>query len=407
MKRTFCVLFFVKRSRVTKNGEVAIQLKVTVNKEKIEVSINQTINPDLWNSSTEKATGKDRKSLEINSRLNSIRFRLMEIYREMEINGEDISARKIVNKYKGIETEPRITLLSIFQEHNERCHKLEGKDMSRSTIMRYETAYRHTQEFIQFQYKKDDVDIEEVNYQFVKDYEFFLKTERDCNHNSTMKYLKNFKKIIRIALANEWLKKDPFMNFKMTYEEVQREFLEYHELERIMQKEFEIERLANVHDILIFCCFTGLAFSDVKTLSKEHLVTDNEGALWIRKQRIKTNNMCNIPLLDIPQKILEKYETHPVCQKKGVLLPVLSNQKMNTYLREIADVCGIKKTITTHTARHTFATVTCLANGVTIENVAKMLGHSDTKMTQQYAKVLDKSILRDMRNVNNIFLTEK
>lgn len=345
-------MFFVKRSRVTKNGEVAIQLKVTVNKEKIEVSINQTINPDLWNSSTEKATGKDRKSLEINSRLNSIRFRLMEIYREMEINGEDISARKIVNKYKGIETEPRITLLSIFQEHNERCHKLEGKDMSRSTIMRYETAYRHTQEFIQFQYKKEDVDIEEVNYQFVKDYEFFLKTERDCNHNSTMKYLKNFKKIIRIALANEWLKKDPFMNFKMTYEEVEREFLEYHELERIMQKEFEIERLANVRDILVFCCFTGLAFSDVKTLSKEHLVTDNEDALWIRKQRIKTNNMCNIPLLDIPQKILEKYKVHPVCQKKGVLLPVLSNQKMNIYLCEIADVCGIKKTIVTHSSRH-------------------------------------------------------
>lgn len=348
MKRTFSILFFVKRSRITKNGEVAIQLKVTVNKEKIEVSINQTIKPELWNSSTEKATGKDRKSLEINSRLDSIRFRLM------EINGEDISARKIVNKYKGIETEPRIILLSIFQEHNERCHKLEGKDMSRSTIMRYETAYRRTQGFIQFQYKKEDVDIEEVNYQFVKDYEFFLKTERDCNYNSTMKYLKNFKKIIRIALANEWLKKDPFMNFKMTYEEVQCEFLEYHELERIMQKEFEIERLANVRDILVFCCFTGLAFSDVKTLSKEHLVTDNEGALWIRRQRIKTNNMCNIPLLDIPQKILEKYKVHPVCQKKGVLLPVLSNQKMNTYLREIADVCGIKKTITTHTGRHRY-----------------------------------------------------
>lgn len=407
MKRTFSVLFFVKRSRVTKNGEVAIQLKVTVNKEKIEVTINQTINPNLWNSCTEKATGKDRKSLEINSRLDSIRFRLMEIYREMEINGENITARKIVNKYKGIETEPKITLLYVFQEHNQRCHKLEGKDMSRSTVKRYETAYRHTQEFIQFQYKKEDIDIQDVNYQFVKDYEFFLKTERNCNHNSTMKYLKNFKKIIRIALANEWLKKDPFVNFKMTYEEVEREFLELHELENIMNKEFEIERLSNVRDILVFCSFTGLAFSDVKTLSKEHLVTDNEGTLWIRKQRIKTNNMCNIPLLDIPLKILEKYKDHPVCQKKGVLLPVLSNQKMNTYLREIADVCGIKKIITTHCGRHTFATVTCLANGVTMENVAKMLGHSDTKMTQQYAKVLDKSILRDMVNVNKKFLLKE
>lgn len=149
MKRvTFKMSFFVKRTRIAKNGEVPVKLKVTVNKEKIEVSINQKINPDLWSSVTEKSTGKDRKSLEINSQLDSIRFRLMEIYREMEINGEEITADKIVNKYKGIETEPKIILLSIFQEHNERCHKLEGKDIFRSTIMRYETAYRHTQEFI-------------------------------------------------------------------------------------------------------------------------------------------------------------------------------------------------------------------------------------------------------------------
>jgi len=401
MKRTFKILFFVKRSRVTKNGEVPVQLKVTVNKVRIEVSINLTVNPDVWNSATEKAIGKDRKSTELNNRLDTVRFRLMEIYREMERNAEEITARKIVNKYQGVETEPKITLLSIFRDHNEKCKKLVGKDMSLSTVKRYETSYRHTEEFIKFNYKKDDIAIEDVNYQFVKDYEFFLKTEHNCNHNSTMKYLKNFKKIIRIAIANEWLQKDPFMNVKMTYEEVDRGFLEQHELEKIMNKEFEIERLSNVRDILVFCCFTGLAFSDVKTLSREHLVTDNEGILWIRKARMKTSNMCNIPLLDIPKKILEKYENHSACRKKNVLLPVLSNQKMNSYIREIADLCGIKKSITTHTARHTFATITCLANGVSLENVAKMLGHSNTKMTQQYAKVLDKSILRDMKQVDD------
>lgn len=187
----------------------------------------------------------------------------------------------------------------------------------------------------------------------------------------------------------------------MTFEEVEREFLEEHELERIMNKEFVIERLACVRDILIFCCWTGLAFSDVKTLSKEHLVTDNEGELWIRKSRVKTNNMCNIPLLDIPKQILEKYKDHPICQKKDVLLPVLSNQRMNTYIHEIAEVCGIRKKLSTHIGRHPFATVTCLANGVTLENVAKMLGHSDTKMTQQYAKVLDRSIMRNMKKVEN------
>lgn len=356
MKRTFKVLFFVKRTRITKNGEIPVQLKVTVNKERIEVSINQSIKSELWNSTAEKSMGKDRKSLEVNSRLDSIRFRLMEIYREMEINGEEITARKIVNKFQGIDTKLKITLLSIFKDHNEKCKKLIGKDMSLSTVKRYETSYRHTQEFMQFNYKKEDIDIEEINYQFVKDYEFFLKTERNCCHNSTMKYLKNFKKIIRIALANEWLKKDPFVNVKITFEEVEREFLELHELEKIIHKDFGIERLANVRDILVFCCFTGLAFSDVKTLSKEHLVSDNTGALWIRKQRVKTNNMCNIPLLEIPKRILDKYKSDPICLKKDVLLPVLSNQKMNSYLSEIADACGITKSITTHTARHTFAT---------------------------------------------------
>lgn len=401
MKRTFRILFFVKRTRIAKNGEIPVQLKVTVNRERVEVSINMTIQPDLWNVATEKSIGKDRKSVELNSRLDTIRFRLMEIYREMELNAEDITARKIVNKYLGIETKTKIMLLGIFRDHNEKCNKLIGKDMSASTVKRYETAYRHTEKFIRLNYKVDDIAIEDVNYQFIKDYEFFLKTERNCNHNSTMKYLKNFKKIVRIALANEWLKKDPFMNFRMTFEEVEREFLEQHELDTIMSKDFKIERLSCVRDILVFCCMTGLAFSDVKTLSKEHLVTDNEGELWIRKPRVKTKNMCNIPLLDIPKQILEKYEDHPICVKKGVLLPVLSNQKMNTYLREIADLCGIEKSISTHTARHTFATITCLANGVTLENVAKMLGHSNIKMTQQYAKVLDQSIMRDMKKVGN------
>ena len=352
MKKTFKILFFVKRTRIAKNGEIPVQLKVTVNRERVEVSINLTVDPGHWNAATEKAIGKDRKSIELNSRLDTIRFRIMEIYREMDLNKDDITARKIVDKYLGVETTSKVMLLEIFKDHNERCLKLMGKDMSVSTVKRYETSYRHTQEFIKFNYQKDDIAVEDVNYQFVKDYEFFLKTERNCSHNSTMKYLKNFKKIVRIAIANEWLHKDPFMNFKVTLEEVEREFLEQHELEKIMNKKFDIERLSCVRDILVFCCYTGLAFSDVKSLSEEHIVRDNEGELWIRKPRVKTNNMCNIPLLDIPKQILEKYRDHPICHKKGVLLPVLSNQKMNSYLHEIAEVCGIKKVITTHTARH-------------------------------------------------------
>lgn len=275
--------------------------------------------------------------------------------------------------------------------------------MSPATVERYETCYRHTQEFIRDCFGKDDVSLEEVNHKFIVDYEFFLKTKRNCCHNTATKYLKNFKKIIRIALANEWMKKDPFVNIRFHLDEVEPDFLEDHEIKKIMDKPIKIERLAMVRDTFIFCCFTGLAFSDVKGLKREHLAMDNNGALWIRKRRQKTNNMCNIPLLDIPKQILERYRNHPNCIKNDTLLPVPCNQKMNAYLKEIADICGIEKELTTHTGRHSYATSVCLANGVTIENVAKMLGHSDTKMTRHYARVLDKSIMRDMTNVNTRF----
>jgi integrase len=154
--------------------------------------------------------------------------------------------------------------------------------------------------------------------------------------------------------------------------------------------------------LMLLSCFTGLAFIDVQQLSPEHIVKDNNGNLWIRKPRQKTKNMCNIPLLDIPLEILRKYADYPACKKKGVLLPVPCNQKMNSYLKEIADLCLIKKNLTTHTARHSYATSVCLANGVSIENVAKMLGHTNIKMTQHYARVLDSSILKDMNNVRDV-----
>lgn len=214
MKRvTFNVSFFVKRTRIGKDGEVPVFLKVTVSREKIELSINLKVYLDYWSSSTGKSMGKDRKSIEVNNRLDTVRFRIMEVYREMELNAENITARKIVDKYLGVVTKPKIMLLNIFKDHNDKCQKLIGKDMSVSTVKRYETSYRHTEEFIKLNYKQDDISIEDVNYQFVKDYEFFLKTERNCNHNSTMKYLKNFKKIIRVALSNEWLKKRSIYEF--------------------------------------------------------------------------------------------------------------------------------------------------------------------------------------------------
>ena len=222
-------------------------------------------------------------------------------------------------------------------------------------------------------------------------------------HNSTIKHLKNLKKVIRIALANDWIKKDPFANIQFRHEESNVEFLSYEELETIRNKTFSIPRLEIVRDVFVFCCMTGLSFIDVQQLTPDHLIKDSNEVLWIRKSRQKTGNMCNIPVIKPAQGLIDKYADHPECIRKNVLLPVMSNQKLNSYLKEIADLCGITKRLTMHVARHTCATVVMLANNVSLENVAKILGHSNTKMTQHYAKVLDSSILRDMGSVEARF----
>ena len=400
---TFKILFVVKASRVTRDGKTPVFLRVTVNGQRCETSIGLKVNPNHWNSVAERSIGDSHEDHELNFRLDTVRLRIMQIYREMEFDKEKISAKKIIDHYFGRDVEPIVMLLDVFREHNERCHKLAGKDMAPATVTRYETSLKHTANFIKFNFRKDDIPISDVNHKFITDYEFYLKTERNCSHNSATKYLKNFKKIIRIALANEYITKDPFVNIRFTLDEVERDFLEDTELQRIIDKPISIERLAVVRDIFVFQCFTGLSYSDVKGLRQEHIATDNNGKQWIRKKRQKTNNMCNIPLLDVSQQIMERYKNHLECIRRGTLLPVPCNQKLNAYLKELADICGIEKQISSHTGRHSYATSVCLANGVSIENVAKMLGHSDTKMTRHYAKVLDKSIMRDMEQVNGKF----
>lgn len=398
-RSTFSVAFYIRRTRINKHGEAAIVVRVTVDGMRADTAAQKTINPKLWDAAKGKAFERSPLAKELNMYLDSIRAKLIRIHRDMEQDDTlYITADDVVKRFTGKDRPERHTIMEVFREHNERCRKLSGIDMSPATVERYETCLKHTLEFMQYTYHRDDFYLDELNRQYIEDYELYLKTVRKCNHNSTTKYLKNFKKITRIAMQKEWLKRDPFAGIRFSLQPVERDFLEKHELDKIYKKKITIERLDQVRDVFVFCSFTGLAFSDVKQLIESHIYTDVNGNKWIRKSRQKTNNMCNIPLMDIPLKLIEKYKSNPRCQVSGHLLPVLCNQKMNAYLKELSDICGIKKNITTHTARHTFATL-MLANGVTIDNVAKMLGHSDTKMTRHYARVLDSSILRDMKMV--------
>ncbi len=402
IQTTFSLLYVIRKHRLLKNGEASIYLRITVNGEVADITTKRSVRPEMWDQRRECSLGKLHRDKELNHYLETIKTRLYQIHREFEIDGKRITAKALRDSFYGKDEDSK-TLGDVYREHNKKCRALIGIDYSRSTVEKFDTSLSHLIEYIQYQYGKDDILLSELNGLFVTDFDFYLKTVRKCQNNSSIKHLKNLKKVVRIALANDWIKKDPFFGIQFKHEETHVEFLTQEELERIMNKEFELPPLELVRDIFVFCSFTALAFIDVKNLTPDHLMKDNNGALWIRKPRQKTGNMSNIPVLSVTKKLIDKYKYHPECIEKGVLLPVLSNQKLNSYLKEIADLCGIKKKLTTHVARHTAATIVFLANNVSMENVAKILGHSSTKMTQHYAKVLDSSIMRDMSTVEKCF----
>jgi len=404
-RKRFCILFFIKRNKLLKNGEAPVRVRVTYDKQYVELQLKRSIKILLWSQEKERAIGKDRNSVEINHYIEALRVKFYQIYQNLELDGKLISARAIINRYQG-KDETTKTLYNVFKEHNDNCRKLIDIDYAGITIRRYDNCLKYLMEVVKQTHKQDDILLREVNGELVRNFEMYLKTEKGCAQNTVIRYMKCFKKVINLAIANEWITKNPFAGIKFHEVEVNKEFLTQAELTRIIKKEFEIERLGLVRDAFIFCAFTGLAFIDVYNLRPEHLTEDNKGNLWIMKPREKTKNMCNIPLLNVPRQILEKYKNNPYCHDKGVLLPVLCNQKMNSYLKEIADCCDIKKNLTTHTARHTFATVIALGNSVSLPNVAKMLGHSSTRMTQHYARVMDQNILKDMQNAEKQFSFE-
>jgi site-specific recombinase XerD len=232
-----------------------------------------------------------------------------------------------------------------------------GIDYEKITINRYDNCMRKLASAIQREYGKEDITFYELSGEFIRKFEIYLKTEEGLCQNTIVRYMKCLKKITNMALANNWMKVDPFLGRKFRQEETNPVFLTMEELDSLIKKRFSIERLEIVRDIFVFCCFTSLAFVDAKELTPEHIFKDNKGSLWIRKGREKMKRrqgacMSNVPLLGIAQQILKKYKDHPVCQAKSVCLPVYSNQKMNSYIKEIADFCGIKKNITSHLARH-------------------------------------------------------
>lgn len=395
MHNKISLLFYVKSSKADKNGLQPIYLRITISGKRFEISTSKFIDKSKWNAAATKMKGNTDESRSINGYLDAMRNKAYEseqnlIRKQLEINIDNFK-----NKFLGIEEKQRM-LLSIFQEHNTRMKDLIPQEFSVNTFKRYETSLSHVKEFLKLNYKVSDISIKNVNLAFVNDFDYFLRSVKKCNNNSTIKYVRNLGKIIKWCYANEWIERDPYVNYKGKVKSVERHFLSQEEIDDIYKKKISTPRLEQVKDIFIFSCYTGLAYVDVYNLRKSNIEIGIDGNKWIITNRQKTKAPSHIPLLQIPLELINKYQDHPQCINEERLLPVVSNQKTNSYLKEIADLCGITKELTFHIARHTFATTVTLSNGIPMESVSKMLGHKDLRTTQHYAKIIDKKVGEDM-----------
>ncbi len=383
-------------------------MRITVNGQRAENNIQKSILPNLWNQAKERAIGSGRTAVDLNRFIEEARIKVHKIVTELQQNDEPVNAKVVQQRFYGINPNKKTerTILEVIQSHNDDAEKLIGIDFAKTTVLRYKSMKRYLAEMIKKNYDVDDLPLSQFTGEVIRAYEVFLKTEKDMSQNTLIRYMKALKKITNRCIANDWIHKDPFVGIKFREEPTEPEFLTIEELNRIYECEPGCKRLEVVRDMFLMSAFTGLAFTDVSQLTEDHIVTDNDGNKWIRKPRQKTKQMSNIPLLDIPLAIIEKYQGDKKAAKKGVLLPIPCNQVMNRYLKEIATICKINKHLTMHTARHTYATL-CLYQGVNLKNVSSMLGHASVKMTERYARVLDSSILRDMNAIRDTLNLER
>ena len=395
MKTNFSLLFYLKKQKVYASGPMPVYMCITVNGKRAEVSAGRDCEPSGWNSHAGRGIGTKSETRALNSYLDTLQTKVMNAHQQLIGASKEITAEKLRDQFIG-RAEKAYYVVALFNEHNDQVKALIGNGFEANTLKSYRSSFKHLSAFVQHHYGIVDMDVKNLNHAFIVNYEFYLKTVCKCSGVSAAKYIKHLKKIVNNCLANKWLSDNPFINYRSKAKAKEKEFLMPQELEAIAIKRVTIDRLAQVRDIFIFCCYTGLCYADVQKLQRHQIATGIDGEQWIFTTRQKTDTSSRIPLLPIAADIVSKYADHPQCSNKNLVLPVLSNQRMNSYLKEIADICGVTKTLTFHMARHTFATTVTLSNGVPLETVSKMLGHNSIKTTQHYAKILDLKVSQDM-----------
>ncbi|MCC9070997.1 site-specific integrase [Flavobacterium sp. F-65] len=401
LESSFGITFFLKSS-VKSTNEKYIYLRITVDGVPKETSTKRKWDLKRWEQKTARATGNKEDAKTLNLFLNSLELKISRYRDELSEKGETVTSIKLINYALGKTTEKKSTVLQEFQLHNDQMLALvEKEEYAIGTHERYKISKNHVREFMLYKYGVEDMEFNELNFEFVKDYEFYLKTVKNISNNTALKYITNFKKIVLSAVDKEIIAADPFKRFKSKKTKVPKKPLTNHELASLEKHHFSTARLSVVRDVFVFQCYTGLAYVDVYNLKQSDLKVGIDGEKWIMTGRQKTGSPINIPLLPKAVMIMERYRNHPLCLERNSVLPVSSNQKMNEYLKEIADLCGITTALNTHKARRTFASTITLNNDVPIHVVKEMLGHQSVSQTEQYAMTEQLSIGREMQGLKH------
>jgi integrase len=397
--KSFGVLFYLKSRGGENKGTRDVYLRITVNRRIQEISLQRKCPVEAWNQDAGRMIGRHEKARALNAYLDTVEAKVHEARHQLLQLGRPVTAAHVRDIIRGKDpnSKERHMLFETFSKHNKEVQELIGKGYAPGTLTRFKTAWKHTHDYIRDTYLVDDLDVLNLDYAFVDGFKHWLRTVKNCNHNTTIKFIACCKKIVRRCIRYGWIQRDPFAGFAMGLHEVYREALTREDLQTLAARELPIDRIAQVRDIFLFSCYTGLAYIDIRQLTRASIAIGVDGGKWIFTQRQKMDVPSRIPLLPQALDILARYEHHQATERRGLALPVLSNQKMNAYLKEIADLCGIQKHLTFHIARHTFATTVTLSNGVPIETVSKILGHTNLKTTQHYAKILDVKVSQDMQ----------
>ncbi len=396
MRSTFRILFYLKRNAPKSNGLVPVMCRITVNGKISQFSCKLDVDEKHWDVKTGRMTGRSVVALEANRMLDKIRVGINKAYQDICDKDNYVTAEKVRNAFLGMGMNHE-TLLAVFRQHNEDYAKQVGKIKSQRSYWKYCTVYKHLSEFNRQRYKVSDIALKELAPAFITDFELFLRTEKNHCTNTIWSYMMPFKRIIYMSINNGWLQRDPFYAYSITKEETKRGFLSKEEIKMLIEGSFKKKSYELIRDLFIFCCFTGLSWTDMANLTKENLQTSFDGHLWIKTNRQKTGTETNLRLLEVPLRIIKKYEG---CSEDGKLLPVPCYPNCKNGIKVIAKKCGIEKNVTWHMSRHSFATTVCLSNDMPIETLSKMLGHRSIRTTQIYAKITAEKVSNDMEKLS-------